>query len=197
MHRSLSHTIISSEKKINPFRPVQHREEKKHSCCCGSKTTNLISNSPHPHPLHYNQKGEIRGCGREEGAGHQLKSLQYSLVGSVRVQWTVVRIIWHPIPLHWVTNNHAVAFRYIYSPPHPPTPSIVVVLSILSSVSCIIFQTNDAVSFQCSPPPPPPPSIVVVWVICHQLPADLIHNHSPKHPHTHCYYVWVYICTTF
>ena len=71
----------SSEKRINPFRPVEHRKEKKHSCCCGSKTTNLISNCPH-HPLHYNQKGEIRGCGREEGAGHQLKSLQYSLLAS-------------------------------------------------------------------------------------------------------------------
>ena len=81
MHRSLSHTIISSEKRINPFRPVQHLEEKKHSCFCGSETTILISNSP-PHHLHYNQKGEIRGCGREEGAGHQLKSLQYSLVAS-------------------------------------------------------------------------------------------------------------------
>ena len=23
-----------------------------------------------------------------------------------------------------------------------------------------------------------------VWVICQQLPPDLIHNHSPKHPHT-------------
>ena len=121
MHRSLSHTIISSEKRINPFRPVQQREEKKHSCCCGSKTTILISNSPHHH-LHYNQKGEIRGCGREEGAGHQLKSLQYSLVASECSElWFDVCIIWHPIPLHWVTNNHAVVFQCIHSPllPHP------------------------------------------------------------------------------